>query len=109
MSMQKCEFFLFWDGKKVAEAQEITPAIIIKYVKEHKIKELFAKKDEIISARKARGLTIEEVKEVKALAKKGLIGKMIPIKESMPFVPTMLLGYILCLIIGDYIWFIFLG
>ena len=95
---------LFWEGKKVAEAQEITPAIIIKYVKEHRIKELFAKKDEIISARKARGLTIEEIKEVKALAKKGLIGKMIPIKESMPFVPTMLIGYIICLILGDFFW-----
>jgi prepilin signal peptidase PulO-like enzyme (type II secretory pathway) len=42
------------------------------------------------------------------LAKKGLIPKTIAIKESMPFVPTMLLGYIFCLILGDLV-FILLG
>ena len=65
------------------------------------LKGMLAPKKEIVSARKARGLTDEEIKEVKKLAAKGLIPKKLLIKESMPFVPTMLLGYLLCIAIGD--------
>jgi len=81
---------------------------LIKDKNSNAIKEMLAPKNEIISAIKARGLNDEELKFIKQLAKKGLIPKKMLIKESMPFVPTMLLGYILCLILGDII-FIMLG
>ncbi|MFA5125574.1 MAG: prepilin peptidase [archaeon] len=99
-------------GKKLEEVNPFDFKQIVKYAKEKNfkaIKEMIMPKKEIISSRKARGLTIEELKEVKKLAAKGLIPKKIFIKESMPFVPTMLLGYLLCLILGDYALMIFFG
>ena len=99
---------LVWRGKKVVEAPALTVSNIIKYAKQQRLYELAPKK-EIISARKACGLTEKEVREVKRLAKKGLIGKELLIKESMPFVPTVLIGYVICLGIGDAILFLFLG
>jgi prepilin signal peptidase PulO-like enzyme (type II secretory pathway) len=73
-----------------------------------RIGELFAPKRAIVSATKARGFTEEELEELRKLAKKGLIGKRISVKESMPFVPTMLLGYGFCLLLGDAFWMIML-
>lgn len=103
---------LYWKGKKVLEEKSLDFALIMKCIKEKNSKPLFellSPKKEIISARKARGLTEEELKEIRKLAQKGLISKKIMIKESMPFVPTMLLGYLLCLILGDFALMIFLG
>jgi len=100
---------LIWSKGKVLEKDAFSLKEIIKIAKTQNLKEIFSPKKEIISSTKARGLTDEEINELKKLSKKGLIGKEMLVKESMPFVPTMLLGYILCLIIGDFIWFIFLG
>ncbi len=92
---------LIWKGKKVIEF-ELSFKGIIQSIKKGKINELFPKK-EIISSNKARGLTIEELKEVQKLAKKGLIKNKISIKDSMPFVPTILIGYAISLFAGDAI------
>ncbi|MFA6268794.1 MAG: prepilin peptidase [archaeon] len=103
---------LIWKGKKIIEEQSIDLGFIIKCIKEKNsqpLLELLKPKKEIISARKARGLTEDELREVKKLAAKGLIPKKILIKESMPFVPTMLLGYILCLALGDLVLMLIIG
>jgi preflagellin peptidase FlaK len=103
---------LAWKGKKIVEIPAISIKQIIKYAKEQNtiaIKEILAPKKEIISARKARGLDEKELRMVKKLAEKGLIPKTIRIKESMPFVPTMLLGYAICLIAGDLAITILMG
>ncbi len=103
---------LAWKGKKIIELEGIDYKLIIKYIKEgntNAIKKMFSPKDELISARKARGLSDDELKEVKKLAAKGLIPKKMLIKESMPFVPTMLLGYLLCLIAGDLALLMLIG
>jgi len=103
---------LAWKGKKIIELEGINYKLIIKHIREGNtlaIKEMFSPKEEIISSRKARGLTDDELKEVKKLAAKGLIPKKMLIKESMPFVPTMLLGYLLCLVIGDLALLIVMG
>lgn len=100
---------LIWKGKEVVELEGLNIAIVMKLIKDKDsktIREMLAPKKEIISGVKARGLNDEELKIVKDLAKKGLIPKKMQIKESMPFVPTMLLGYILCLILGDIIFLI---
>ncbi|MGI6589105.1 MAG: prepilin peptidase [Candidatus Iainarchaeum sp.] len=102
---------LIWKGKKVVEQETLNLKLILKAIKNKNsniLKEMLAPKEEIISANKARGINDEELELVKELAKKGLIPKKMLIKESMPFVPTMLLGYIICLIIGDAI-FILIG
>ncbi|HNV01006.1 MAG TPA: A24 family peptidase C-terminal domain-containing protein [archaeon] len=91
---------LYFEKNQVKE-QNFSIKQIIKLVKENKINEIFSKKNEIISATKARGLNEEEIKLLKKLYKNKKIGETIKIKESMPFVPTMLIGYLLCLIIGD--------
>ncbi len=96
---------LVWKGKKIIE-KDFSIQKIISLAKKGKIKELFSREKEIVSANKARGLIKEEIKEIKLLAKKGIIPKTIMIKESMPFVPTMLIGYLLCIILGDAVWFI---
>ena len=100
---------LAWKGKKVVEVQPLSISRIIKYVKEQRIDKIFEKKKLIVSATKARGFNDEEMEEIKKLAKKGLIPKKIRIKESMPFVPTMLIGYLLAIIFGDFLWFLFMG
>jgi len=100
---------LMWQGKKVVEVKPLSISNIIKYAKEQKINKIFEEKHLIVSATKARGFNEEELKEIKMLAKKGLIPKKIMIKESMPFVPTMLIGYLLAVIFGDFLWFLFMG
>jgi Flp pilus assembly protein protease CpaA len=98
---------LVYSNKKVVEIEPLSIKKIISQVRLGKAQDLLKPKDEIVSAMKARGVTDDEIKELKKLAKQGLIKKTIQIKESMPFVPTMLLGYILCLILGDAIWALF--
>lgn len=90
---------LVWSGKKVVEKKEFCLKEIIKQIKEKKI----IKQKEIISSIKARGLTNEEIIELKKLSKKRLIPKTLLIKDSIPFVPTILLGYLLALVLGDFI------
>ena len=95
-------------GKKIVELEGISIEQMIKYVKKQKLNELLHPSEEIISSRKARGVTIEELKEVKKLARAGKISKKMFVKDTLPFVPTILLGYILCLALGDF-WLIFVG
>lgn len=95
---------LYWKGSKVFEEEELDYKKIILLAQKEGIgalSRIFVPKKEIVSARKARGLVPEEIKTLQKLAAKGLIAKKILIKESMPFVPTMLLGYLLCLVLGD--------
>jgi prepilin signal peptidase PulO-like enzyme (type II secretory pathway) len=75
---------------------------LIEDVKKGKLKNSIKPKNEIISSMKARGLIEEEIKELKKLYKNKKIGETIKIKDSMPFVPTMLIGYLLCIILGDF-------
>ncbi len=91
---------LMWKGKKVIEKKQLSLKELIRKMKN---KEIVSSEKEIISSMKARGLTIEEINTLKKLSKKGLISKTLLVKDSIPFVPTILLGYILCLILGDFI------
>jgi archaeal preflagellin peptidase FlaK len=100
---------LIWKGKKIIEKENLSIKHLLKAIKNGKLNELLNNTNEIISSNKARGLSLCELKEVKKLAQKGLIGKKIKIKDSMPFVPTMLIGYIICLIIGDVILITLMG
>jgi archaeal preflagellin peptidase FlaK len=95
-------------GNKIIEADEISIKKILEYIKLNKLSDLFSPKNEIVSSRKARGLTIEELKEIKKLAKTKKIPSTIFVKDTMPFVPTVLLGYIACIIFGDA-WLIIIG
>jgi preflagellin peptidase FlaK len=99
---------LVWKGKKVVEVEGLTISNIIAATRAGKLKDLFKRKNEIISAMKARGLSDEELKIVKTLSKKGLIGKEIYVKDSIPFVPTILISYLLCLIFGDALLYVFI-
>ncbi|MCX6803676.1 MAG: prepilin peptidase [Candidatus Diapherotrites archaeon] len=103
---------LAWKGKKIIQIEAFNFNLLIKNAVQKKmgaLTELVKPQKEIISARKARGLNEEELKELKKFATKGLIPKKLLIKESMPFVPTMLLGYLICLFAGDAVFFLIIG
>lgn len=96
-------------GKKIVEIEGLSIKKIISYTLSGKANQIISEKNEIVSANKARGLTEDEIKILQKLAKQKLISKKIMIKESMPFVPTMLISYILCLILGDFLIIILAG
>lgn len=95
-------------GKKIIEIDGLSTKKIFSYILSGKAKDIISEKNEIISANKARGVTNEEIKILKKLAKEKLIKNKMMIKDSMPFVPAMLISYILCLILGDFL-ILFLG
>jgi Flp pilus assembly protein protease CpaA len=87
-------------GKKVIQKEPLKLKEILFLLKNNKKIE---HEKEIVSAIKARGVTLEEIKELKKLAKKGFIPKTILVKDTIPFVPTILLGYLISLLLGDFI------
>ena len=95
---------LYYEKGKVKE-HNFTIKGIFEEAKKNKLNAL-KPKNIIISSTKARGLIESEIKELKKLLKAKKIGETINIKDSMPFVPTMLIGYILCIILGDF-WILF--
>lgn len=101
------ETVLFSKGKVIKKPQ-IAIKTIIKYFKDNNLeglkKYINPKGREIISARKARGVTNEEISELKKLQKQGLLENKMKIKMSAPFVPAVLIGYIMLNIVGDLIW-----
>ena len=56
----------------------------------------------------SKGCKSSKVKKLIKLAKAGKISKKMFVKDTLPFVPTILLGYILCLALGDF-WLILIG
>jgi len=59
---------------------------------------------EIISSKSAAGLEEKQIAKLKELAKKGKIPDRLLVKESAPFVPAVLIAYIVLNIVGDVIW-----
>ena len=101
------ETIVFNDGKVIKKPQ-ISIKTIIKYFKDNNLEGLKKYMNpvgrEIISARKARGVTDEEIAELKKLQKEDLLENKIRIKMSAPFVPAVLIGYVILNIVGDLIW-----
>jgi preflagellin peptidase FlaK len=81
---------------------------VINYFKTNNLvalKSMLEKKGKIVcSQNRACGLTIEEIKELKALEKKGLLGKEFWLKKSTAFVPAILIAFIVLNVIGDLFW-----
>jgi len=82
----------------VKRVEGISIKTIINNIKNNKmqeaLEELVPKGREIVSAKKARGVTDEEIAELKKLVKEGKIEPVMKVKKSMPFVPTVLIGFI---------------
>ncbi|MFH1239995.1 MAG: prepilin peptidase [Candidatus Diapherotrites archaeon] len=101
------ETMLFNNGKVIKKPQ-IEIKTIIKYFKDNNLEGLKEymnpKGREVISARKARGVTDGEIIELKKLQKGGLLENKMRIKMSAPFVPAVLIGYVMLNIVGDLIW-----
>jgi len=93
---------------KIAILEEFSIGKLIKHLMNNNL-EVFnqASKPEervVVSSTSAAGLTEEQLKELKELAKKGLIAKKIEVKETAPFVPAILIGYLLLQLVGDVLW-----
>ena len=58
----------------------------------------------IASSRNARGLTDEEILELRRLVKEKKLENAVVIKLSAPFVPALLIAYLALNIIGDLLW-----
>jgi len=96
-------------GKSVEILPEMGIKKLIKYFASNKfgkaLELMQPKGKEIISSKSAGGLTVQEIEELKRLAAENRIPKEIPVKESAPFVPAVLIAYIALNIVGDVIWF----
>ena len=58
----------------------------------------------IASARNAGGVSEKEIVELKKLVKQGKLKNEICIKMSVPFVPAVLIAFIVLSIAGDILW-----
>jgi len=93
---------------KAVRGEKIQIKTIINYFKNNNLaglqNYLLPKGKEIISSRKARGLEAKEINELKKLVKEKKLEDKIEIKLSAPFVPAILIGYLLLNIVGDLFW-----
>jgi len=58
----------------------------------------------IASAKRAGGVSEKEIAELKKLVKQGKLKNEIYIKMSVPFVPAVLIAFIVLSIAGDILW-----
>ena len=58
----------------------------------------------IASAKRAGGVSEKEIAELKKLVKQGKLKNEIYIKMSVPFVPAVLIAFIVLSIVGDVLW-----
>jgi len=92
----------------VSKAPEIQIKNVINYLKQNRLHELSdylnPKGRRIVSSARAAGLSLEEIKELQALAKEKKIGENVSISESVPFVPAVLIAYVFLGLAGDFLW-----
>lgn len=85
--------------------QKFSMKSILKHVKENNVealKEMLNPRGRtIVSSSTADGLTVEQIKELKELSAKNVIGTEIKVKESTAFVPAIFIAYIALQITGD--------
>ncbi len=90
----------------------VSIAKIINYLKTNNlqaIKELLAPAGKVFcSHRRAGGVSEEEIAELKKLVEKKLLEDSIEVKQSVAFVPAVLIAFVLLNILGDLIWNVFL-
>ncbi len=93
---------------KALRKEPLTMKRIINYIKHYRLSELSKElqpcNTEIISSRKARGLTAEEIKKLKRLVREGKLKNWLYVKESAPMVPAILIAYIALNLVGDILW-----
>ena len=103
----------FEHNGKVQRMAQLETKRIINYLAANKLQELLEylrpSGREIASSRKARGVTEEEIEELKTLVKEKKVEDRIEIKLSAPFVPAMLIAYLALNIVGDALWVVTLS
>ena len=91
-------------GGKIEREAELSITKLINQFGGNKSRERKKKEEVIVSAMRAGGVTVEEIKRLQQLAKQGKMSDTITIKESAPFVPAVLIAYAALSIIGDFVW-----
>ncbi len=93
-------------GKKAIVKKSVGIKTIIKHLKENRLKELQSLKNEkiVVSEKKARGVTEEEIKILKRLVKEKKLKNTIMLKKSAPLAPAILIGYVMLNLVGDVLW-----
>jgi len=80
----------------------------INYIRHYKIASQAetGKSRVIADSRRARGVTEEELSELKRLVKQGKLEDRISVQESAPMVPAILVAYVALNLVGDVLWHI---
>ena len=91
-------------GGRIEREAELSITKLINQFGGNKSRERKKKEEVIVSAMRAGGVTVEEIKRLQKLAKQGKMPDTITIKESAPFVPAVLIAYAALSIIGDFVW-----
>jgi len=89
-------------GKKFEIVKGTGIKSLIKYFAQNRSGKALGK--EIVSSRAAGGLTKEEISKLKRLASAGKIPKGLEVRETAPFVPAVLIAYVILNVVGDVIW-----
>jgi len=93
---------------KILEQEPLNMKKIIEYVKARNLPALLSQLKlhgrEIISAKRAGGLTKEEIQELKKLVKEKKLSEDITVKLTAPMVPAVLIASIILGFVGDLLW-----
>ena len=97
---------------KIERAGPLEMGKIIKHLKANNLgalRQMLSRRGrEIVSRRRAMGVTEGEIRELRELVEKGALEDKIEVKLSAPFVPAVLIAFIASGFLGDIIWRILL-
>ncbi|MFA4907191.1 MAG: A24 family peptidase C-terminal domain-containing protein, partial [archaeon] len=97
---------------KIERAGPLEMGKIIKHLKANNLgalRQMLSRRGrEIVSRKRAMGVTENEIRELEELVKKGMLEDKIGVKLSAPFVPAVLIAFIASGFLGDIIWRILL-
>jgi len=82
--------------------------MIINHIRNNRFDKVLAalnrKEEMLASERSAGGLTNEQIKKLQMFVREGELEDSIKIKDSAPFVPAVLVAYVVLQVTGDLIW-----
>jgi preflagellin peptidase FlaK len=93
---------------EVKRVEGLGLGMIINHIRNNrfdKIRQALERNGEVLaSERSAGGLTTEQIKKLQGLVNEGRLEDGIKIKDSAPFVPAVLIAYVVLQLTGDLIW-----
>lgn len=99
---------LYETNGEIAKFEGLGMGKLINYIRNNSLaliqQELKPKGKEIISNRRAAGISLEEIEQLKKLSKEKKIPESITVKLSAPLIPAVFIAFIALSLIGDILW-----